>query len=432
MSRNVVAVGTQWGDEGKGKVVDLLTERADVVVRFQGGHNAGHTLVIGGETTVLHVVPSGILHPDVECIIGNGVVLEPDTFLAEVGRLERAGHQVQGRLFVSHACPLILPYHHQLDQARERVRGRSKLGTTGCGIGPAYEDKVGRRAIRVVDLFQREALAAKLGEALDYHNFVLKHYFDAATFDFQKTFTHLLELGSALACYVDDTVQRLHTHSREGKAILFEGAQGTWLDIDHGTYPYVTSSSTVAGATCTGCGIGPGKLGPILGIAKAYTTRVGAGPFPTELQDEEGCYLAQRGNEYGATTGRARRCGWLDTVALRRAVLLNGIDHLCVTKLDVLDGLERIRICTGYWLDGEVYSVPPTSAEALSVCEPIYEELPGWSESTTGVAVQDALPPAANTYLDRICELTGTSLAMVSTGPERLQNIMLKNPFRDN
>ncbi|MFP4614688.1 MAG: adenylosuccinate synthase [Thiohalorhabdus sp.] len=431
MDRNVLVVGTQWGDEGKGKIVDLLTEQADVVVRFQGGHNAGHTLVIGGEKTVLHLIPSGILHPGVECLIGNGVVLEPEAFLAEVEQLEQAGQDVRGRLYVSNACPLILPHHHLLDQARERARGSQKIGTTGRGIGPAYEDKVARRAIRVADLFHREVLAAKLGEALDYHNFVLEHYFRAETVDFQKALGRLVELAERLAPFVDDTVERLEGHRAAGKRILFEGAQGTWLDVDHGTYPFVTSSNTVAGGASPGAGVGPSALGTVVGVTKAYTTRVGEGPFPTELDDEDAEHIAARGGEFGATTGRARRCGWFDAVALRRSVAVNGVHQLCVTKLDVLDGLDRIRVCTGYRCNGTVQSTPPVGAEALSECEPVYEDLPGWSGSTSGVRTLEELPQAARDYLYRLSELTGVPMVMISTGPERDETIVLEHPFGD-
>jgi adenylosuccinate synthase len=431
MEKNVLIVGTQWGDEGKGKIVDLLTEKADVVVRFQGGHNAGHTLVIGGEKTVLHLIPSGILHPAVECLIGNGVVLEPEALLEEVDQLEAAGHEVRGRLFVSSACPLILPYHHMLDEAREAARGSQKIGTTGRGIGPAYEDKVARRAIRVADLYHREVLAAKLGEALDYHNFVLGKFFGAETADFQATLERMRGLAERLRPFVADTVDRLESHRQAGKRILFEGAQGTWLDVDHGTYPYVTSSNTVAGAASPGAGIGPSGLGTVVGVTKAYTTRVGAGPFPTELDDEDAEHLATRGGEFGATTGRARRCGWFDAVALRRSVILNGVHQLCVTKLDVLDGLDRIQVCTGYHCNGEYQSTPPVGAEELSTCEPVYEELPGWGESTSGARSLAELPANAQAYLDRLAELTGVPIAMISTGPDREETILLDDPFAE-
>ena len=429
MAGHALIVGTQWGDEGKGKIVDLLTEQAEVVARFQGGHNAGHTLVIGGDTTVLHLIPSGILHPGVECLIGNGVVLEPEAFLEEVDQLASAGHTLAGRLFVSEACPLILPHHHLLDEAREGASGSQKIGTTGRGIGPAYEDKVARRAIRVGDLFQRDVLAAKLGVVLDYHNFVLGHYFRVGTVGFQETLERLVALGERLQPYVADTVKRLHEHKAAGRSILFEGAQGTWLDVDHGTYPYVTSSNTVAGAASAGTGMGPQDLGTVVGVTKAYTTRVGQGPFPTELDDQAAEHLAQRGGEYGATTGRPRRCGWFDAVALGRSVAVNGVDHLCVTKLDVLDGLDTIRICTGYRCNGEDHTVPPAGAEALSACEPVYEELPGWTAATSGIRSWEALPAAARAYLQRLSELTGVPLGLVSTGPDRDDTITLREPF---
>ncbi len=431
MGQSVLIVGTQWGDEGKGKIVDLLTERADIVVRFQGGHNAGHTLVIGGKTTVLHLIPSGILHAGVECLIGNGVAIEPEAFLDEVARLEAAGQEVRGRLFVSSACPLILPYHHRLDNAREAARGSQKLGTTGRGIGPAYEDKVARRGIRAADLCHREVLAAKLGEALDYHNFVLERFFRSEPVAFQATLNRLLELAEALAPFVDDTVERLANHRRLGRRILYEGAQGTWLDVDHGTYPYVTSSNTIAGAASVGAGVGPEALETVVGVTKAYTTRVGSGPFPTELHDKDGEHLAFRGGEFGATTGRARRCGWFDAVALRRSVILNGIHQLSVTKLDVLDGLAKIRICTGYRCNGRIQRTPPTGAEGLSGCEPIYEEMPGWAESTSGLRSQEELPGNAQSYLNRLAELTGVPIGVISTGPEREETISLRDPFAE-
>ncbi len=385
--------------------------------------------MIGDEKTVLHLIPSGILHPRVECLIGNGVVLEPEAFLEEVAQLESAGHDVRGRLFVSSACPLILPHHHLLDRAREVAKGKQKIGTTGRGIGPAYEDKVARRAVRVADLYHREVLAAKLGEALDYHNFVLTSFFRTEPVDFQKTLDRLVEVAERLSPFVDDTVERLAGHRRAGRRILLEGAQGTWLDIDHGTYPFVTSSNTVAGAASAGAGIGPSELGTVVGVTKAYTTRVGAGPFPTELNDEDAEHMATRGGEFGATTGRARRCGWFDAVALRRSVVLNGIHQLCVTKLDVLDGLDRIRVCTGYRCNGELQSTPPVGAEELSSCEPVYEELPGWTEITSGACSRADLPEAANAYLDWLSELTGVPVTMISTGPDRGETILLEDPF---
>ncbi|MEW6613196.1 MAG: adenylosuccinate synthase [Pseudomonadota bacterium] len=429
MSKNVVVIGTQWGDEGKGKIVDWLTERCDAVVRFQGGHNAGHTLVIEGKKTVLHLIPSGILRPGVECVIGNGVVLDPQALIKELDMLKAAGVDAEARLRISDACPLILPYHRELDLARERAKGEAKIGTTGRGIGPAYEDKVARRAIRVSDIFFRERFAAKLAEVLDYHNFVLEHYFKAPRLDFQQIFDQTLALSERLAPMVTNVPARLHQLSQQGATILFEGAQGTLLDVDHGTYPFVTSSNTIAGAACTGSGVGPGQLHYVLGITKAYTTRVGSGPFPTELFDDTGAYLAERGAEFGSTTGRARRCGWFDAVALRAACQLNGVSGLCITKLDVLDGLASIRLGVGYRCDGVEKQELPVGAEAVSVCEPIYEEMPGWSESTQGVRSWDELPDNARAYLRRIEELTGFPIAMISTGPDRDETIVLRPLF---
>ncbi|WP_028990731.1 adenylosuccinate synthase [Thermithiobacillus tepidarius DSM 3134] len=429
MSKNVVVIGTQWGDEGKGKIVDWLTERCDAVVRFQGGHNAGHTLVIEGKKTVLHLIPSGILRPGVECVIGNGVVLDPQALIKELDMLKAAGVDAEARLRISDACPLILPYHRELDLARERAKGEAKIGTTGRGIGPAYEDKVARRAIRVSDIFFRERFAAKLAEVLDYHNFVLEHYFKAPRLDFQQIFDQTLALSERLAPMVTNVPARLHQLSQQGATILFEGAQGTLLDVDHGTYPFVTSSNTIAGAACTGSGVGPGQLRYVLGITKAYTTRVGSGPFPTELFDDTGAYLAERGAEFGSTTGRARRCGWFDAVALRAACQLNGVSGLCITKLDVLDGLASIRLGVGYRCDGVEKQELPVGAEAVSVCEPIYEEMPGWSESTQGVRSWDELPDNARAYLRRIEELTGFPIAMISTGPDRDETIVLRPLF---
>ncbi|MEW5790366.1 MAG: adenylosuccinate synthase [Pseudomonadota bacterium] len=429
MSKNVVVIGTQWGDEGKGKIVDWLTERCDAVVRFQGGHNAGHTLVIEGKKTVLHLIPSGILRPGVECIIGNGVVLDPQALIKELDMLKAAGVDAEARLRISDACPLILPYHRELDLARERAKGEAKIGTTGRGIGPAYEDKVARRAIRVSDIFFRERFAAKLAEVLDYHNFVLEHYFKAPRLDFQQIFDQTLALSERLAPMVTNVPARLHQLSQQGATILFEGAQGTLLDVDHGTYPFVTSSNTIAGAACTGSGVGPGQLHYVLGITKAYTTRVGSGPFPTELFDDTGAYLAERGAEFGSTTGRARRCGWFDAVALRAACQLNGVSGLCITKLDVLDGLASIRLGVGYRCDGVEKQELPVGAEAVSVCEPIYEEMPGWNESTQGVRSWDELPDNARAYLRRIEELIGFPIAMISTGPDRDETIVLRPLF---
>ncbi len=429
MARHVVIVGTQWGDEGKGKVVDMLTERASAVVRFQGGHNAGHTLVIGGEKTVLHLIPSGILREGVQCLIGNGVVLSPEALVEEIAMLEARGVPARERLRISEACPLILPYHVALDHARERARGRAAIGTTGRGIGPAYEDKVARRALRVGDLLHRERFAAKLGEVLDYHNFALQRYFHADPIDFQEVLERTLALGETLIPLIADIPAILDHLARGGKGVLFEGAQGTLLDIDHGTYPYVTSSNTTAGGACTGSGIGPLRIDYVLGITKAYTTRVGAGPFPTELSDETGALLARRGHEFGATTGRPRRCGWFDVVALRRAAILNSLTGLCITKLDVLDGLDALNLCVGYRCDGKVRDTLPVGAEALEACEPVYETLPGWKASTQGIRDYDALPREARHYLERIEALVGVPIDIISTGAERSDTIVRRHPF---
>ncbi len=429
MGKNVVVIGAQWGDEGKGKVVDLLTENAAAVVRFQGGHNAGHTLVIGGQKTVLHLIPSGILREGVDCLIGNGVVLSPAALLTEIDALERRGVAVMERLRISEACPLILPYHVALDQAREKARGARAIGTTGRGIGPAYEDKVARRAVRLADLFHRERFAAKLGEVLDFHNFVLQRYFQTEPVDFQQVLDETLAMGERLRRLMADVTGLLDAHRRRGDNVLFEGAQGAMLDIDHGTYPYVTSSNTTAGGAATGTGLGPRYLDYILGITKAYTTRVGGGPFPTELFDETGEYLAERGHEFGSTTGRRRRCGWFDAVALRRSILNNSVSGLCVTKLDVLDGLDSIQMCVGYQCETERLDNAPLGAEALAACKPIYEEMPGWRASTLGVRRYEDLPAAARAYLRRIEELAGTPIDIISTGPDRADTIMLRDPF---
>ncbi|PTQ83413.1 adenylosuccinate synthetase [Nitrosospira multiformis] len=434
MSKNVVVIGTQWGDEGKGKIVDWLTDQAQGVVRFQGGHNAGHTLVIGGTQTVLHLIPSGILRKDVACYIGNGVVVSPQALLDEVGMLERAGIDVLNRLRISEACPLILPCHVALDNAREIARGLGKIGTTGRGIGPAYEDKVARRAVRLQDLFHRDRFAAKLGEILDYHNFVLKNYFQSPVVDFQQTMDETLSLVERIRPMVADVPRLLFEANRAGANLLFEGAQGALLDIDHGTYPFVTSSNCIAGAATTGSGIGPQMLHYVLGITKAYTTRVGAGPFPTELDDEVGRHLARRGNEFGATTGRPRRCGWFDAAALKRSIQINGVSGLCVTKLDVMDGVETLRLGVGYKLTGngeeEKFSgIMPVGAEELASCEPVYEEMPGWSGSTVGIRNFEQLPMAARNYLKRMEEVCEVSIDIISTGPDREETIVLRHPF---
>jgi adenylosuccinate synthase len=427
--RNVVVIGAQWGDEGKGKIVDLLTNRVGGVVRFQGGHNAGHTLVINGRKTVLRLIPSGILHDDVTCFIGNGVVLSPKALFEEMDELQRAGIDVPKKLRISEACPLILPHHIALDKAREEAAGAAKIGTTGRGIGPAYEDKVARRAIRVQDLFARERFAAKLGEVLDYHNFVLRNYFKAPVVDFQQTLDESLQLAERLRPMVADVSAEVNAMIRAGKRLLFEGAQAALLDIDHGTYPFVTSSNCIAGQASAGVGVGPQQLQYVLGVAKAYATRVGSGPFPTELDDEVGEYLRVRGNEYGSVTGRPRRCGWFDAASLRRAVEINGISGLCVTKLDVLDGLDTVRVAVGYKVRGERRDLLPVGADALSICAPIYEEHPGWKESTAGVKTFDELPKNAQAYLRRLEVLVGAPIAIISTGPDRLETIVLKHPF---
>jgi len=429
MGKNVVVIGTQWGDEGKGKVVDLLTDRTAAVVRFQGGHNAGHTLVIGGAKTVLHLIPSGILRDGVQCMIGNGVVLAPGALLEELQMLEQGGVPARERLKISEACPLILPYHVALDQAREKARGKAAIGTTGRGIGPAYEDKVARRALRLSDVFHRERFAAKLGEVMDYHNFVLKNYFKSDTVDFQQVLDEALAVAEQLQPMVADVPELLAQYRQRGDSVLFEGAQGALLDIDHGTYPYVTSSNTTAGGASTGSGIGPCNLDYVLGITKAYTTRVGAGPFPTELLDAMGEHLARRGHEFGSTTGRARRCGWFDAVALRRSIELNSVSGLCITKLDVLDGLDTIRLCVGYRCDGQERDTPPVGAEAFASCEPMYVDVPGWKESTVGVKCYDDLSANARNYLTRIEEITGTPVDIISTGPDRAETIILRHPF---
>ncbi len=430
MGKSVVVLGSQWGDEGKGKVVDLLTENVGAVVRFQGGHNAGHTLVIDGEKTVLHLIPSGILREGTRCLIGNGVVLAPDALIEEIESLESRGVPASDRLMLSEACPLILPHHVALDKAREHARGEQKIGTTGRGIGPAYEDKVARRGIRLEDIFHRERLAAKLGEVLDYHNFVLRRYFGAEPIDFQQTLDRLLAQAEILAPMVGDVPGTLARMRAEGVNLMFEGAQGTLLDIDHGTYPYVTSSNTTAGGASTGSGVGPLELDYVLGITKAYTTRVGGGPFPTELENEIGERLAKRGHEFGSTTGRARRCGWFDAVALRRAVQINSLSGLCLTKLDVLDGMETVQICIGYEIDGQRIESAPFSADTYSRCVPVYESMPGWQESTVGVKDIDGLPQAARDYIRRIEELTGTPVDLISTGPDREETIVLRDPYK--
>jgi adenylosuccinate synthase len=429
MSKNLVVIGAQWGDEGKGKIVDLLTERVGAVARFQGGHNAGHTLVIDGAKTVLSLIPSGVLHPGVECLIGNGVVLSLEALFREADMLSQRGIPVYERLRISPNCALILPSHVALDRARERAQGANAIGTTGRGIGPAYEDKVARRAVRLTDLLHRERLAARLGEVLDYHNFVLSRYFSAETIDFQRTLDDLLAQVERVTPLICDVSVRLRDHMRRGANIMFEGAQGALLDIDVGTYPFVTSSNTIAGEAAVGTGLGPRDINAVLGIVKAYTTRVGAGPFPTELFDQTGEHLSRVGHEFGAVTGRPRRCGWFDAVALRRAVLHNSISSLGVTKLDVLDGLDTLRICTGYRIDGEIRDEPPLLPHRFCECDPVYEEHPGWSEPTHAITDFAKLPVNARKYLARMQELAAVPIDIVSTGPDRAETIVLRHPY---
>ena len=429
MGRNVVILGSQWGDEGKGKIVDLLTDKASVVARFQGGHNAGHTLVIDGKKTALHLIPSGILREHVNCVIGNGVVVAPDALIKEVTMLEERGIKVRDRLKVSGSCPLILPYHIALDQAREAARGNAKIGTTGRGIGPAYEDKVARRGLRVSDFANMERFAVKLKEVLDYHNFSLTKYYGVAAVDFEKTLALVKEWAAFLLPMKADVTKLLHDAREAGENILFEGAQGSLLDIDHGTYPFVTSSNTTAGSTATGTGFGPLYLDYVLGITKAYTTRVGAGPFPTELHCDIGRYLGEKGHEFGTTTGRERRCGWFDAVALRQAVRVNSISGICLTKLDVLDGLEEIKICIGYVdADGRDAGMPMHADDFASI-KPVYETMPGWTDVTVGAQRLEDLPQAAKSYINRIEELTGAPVDIVSTGPDRVETIVLRHAF---
>ncbi len=431
MARNVVVIGTQWGDEGKGKIVDWLTDEVAAVVRFQGGHNAGHTLVVNGKKTILRLIPSGILHPQVTCYIGNGVVLSPSALLQEIDELAVAGVDVMSRMRISEACPLILPYHVAIDQARELALGLGKLGTTGRGIGPCYEDKVARRAIRLHDIYFPERFKEKLIEVLDYHNFVLKHYLKAETVSVDSVFEATLKMGERLKPMIADVSADLNRLMAEGKSLLFEGAQAALLDVDHGTYPYVTSSNCLAGQASAGAGVGPQALNYVLGITKAYATRVGSGPFPTELENDIGERLRKRGNEFGSVTGRPRRCGWFDAAALKRAAQINGLSGLCITKLDVLDGLETLRICTGYKIDGRVTDILPYGADSIAHCEPIFEDHAGWSESTYGVKAWDGLPKNAQTYLKRIEQLVGTPIDLVSTGPDREETVVVKHPFRD-
>ena len=435
--RNVVVVGTQWGDEGKGKVVDWLTDHAQGVVRFQGGHNAGHTLVIKGRKTALQLIPSGVMREGVACYIGNGVVIDPVHLLSEIERLEAIGVDVRSRLFISESCPLILPFHVEVDRAREALRessGTGKIGTTGKGIGPAYEDKVARRALRVQDLKHPERFARKLADLLALHNVALSGYLGSTALEFQPIFDQAMRVAQQLSPMFADVGYALHQSHLKGDRLLFEGAQGTLLDIDHGTYPYVTSSNCVAGNAAAGAGVGPQMLHYRLGITKAYTTRVGSGPFPTELPIDQpgtvGHHLSTVGQERGTVTGRARRCGWLDAAALRRAMIINGISGLCITKLAVLDGLQAVQVCTGYRLDGQVVDILPLDADDIARCEPIYETFEGWSQTTAGVTNWDDLPDRARHYLLRVQEMIGVPIDMVSTGPDRDHTIVLRHPFQ--
>ncbi|WP_027158382.1 adenylosuccinate synthase [Methylobacter luteus] len=429
MGKNVVVIGTQWGDEGKGKLVDLLTDQAEAVVRFQGGHNAGHTLVIRGEKTVLHLIPSGILRDDVQCMIGNGVVLSPNALMEEIELLEKAGIPVRNRLLISEACTLILPVHVAIDQAREKARGSKAIGTTGRGIGPAYEDKAARRGLRAGDLRNPKRFAEKLKELVEYHNFMLTNYYHADAVDYQQTLDEALKLGEQIKPMLADVGEELYKYQAEGKNLLFEGAQGALLDIDHGTFPYVTSSNTTAGGAATGTGIGPLDLHYVLGITKAYSTRVGNGPFPTELHDDNGDHLGTKGHEFGATTGRKRRTGWFDAVSMRKSAKMNSLSGICLTKLDVLDGLEKVGICTAYKLNGKITETAPLGADQYEECHAIIEEMPGWSETTAGITDFNALPENAKAYIRKIEELIGVKVAILSTGPDREETIILEHPF---
>ena len=429
MGKNVVIIGTQWGDEGKGKLVDLLTDQADAVVRFQGGHNAGHTLVINGKKTVLHVIPSGVLRENVECMIGNGVVLSLEALLKEIESLEKVGVPVRNRLRISEACSLILPIHVAIDQAREIHRGYNAIGTTGRGIGPAYEDKIARRGLRAGDLVNTEKFSHRLEELVEYHNFILTHYYKAEPLDYQQMLDNTLKLAEQVIPMLTDVGEELKNAQVSGKNILFEGAQGALLDIDHGTYPYVTSSSTTAGGASTGTGVGPLDIDYILGVTKAYSTRVGNGPFPTELDDEYGRHLGEKGHEFGATTGRQRRTGWFDAVSMRKCVHMNSLSSICLTKLDVLDGLDKIGICTAYKINGTLTEIAPLGADKYEDSEAIIEEIPGWTETTAGITDIDQLPANAIAYIERIEQLLEIKISILSTGPDRDETIILENPF---
>ncbi len=429
MGKNVIVIGTQWGDEGKGKLVDLLTEQAQAVVRFQGGHNAGHTLVIKGQKTVLHLIPSGILRDNVQCLIGNGVVLSPEALLHEIAFLEEAGVNIRSRLLISEACTLILPVHIAVDQAREKARGDKAIGTTGRGIGPAYEDKAARRGLRAGDLRDAKGFAEKLSELVDYHNFLLTNYYQAQPVDYQQILDTALIHAEAIKPMLCDVSEALYQHQANGSNILFEGAQGALLDIDHGTFPYVTSSNTTAGGAATGSGFGLLDFDYVLGITKAYSTRVGNGPFPSELNNDIGERICAQGFEYGATTGRKRRTGWFDAVAMRKSVKLNSVSGICLTKLDVLDGLEKVGICTAYDINGQITEVAPLGADQYAQCQPIIEEMPGWSETTAGITDFAALPENAKAYVKRIEQLIGVKITVLSTGPDRDETIVLEHPF---
>ncbi len=429
MGKNVVVIGTQWGDEGKGKLVDLLTDQAEAVVRFQGGHNAGHTLVINGETTILHLIPSGVLRKEVQCMIGNGVVLSLEALIEEIETLERAGIPVRNRLKISEACTLILPIHIAIDKAREIARGKKAIGTTGRGIGPAYEDKVARRGLRAGDLLNPEEFALRLKALADYHNFMLANYYKVEIIDYQEMLDTTLKLAEQIRPMLTDVGEELQNYLRDNKNILFEGAQGALLDIDHGTYPYVTSSNTTAGGAATGTGIGPLDLDYVLGITKAYSTRVGNGPFPTELFDDYGEHLGVKGHEFGATTGRKRRTGWFDAVSMRKSAQMNSLSGICLTKLDVLDGLDKIGICTAYKINGKLTEIAPLGADQYDACEVVIEEMPGWTDTTAGITDFDKLPANAKAYIERIEQLVGIKIAILSTGPDRDETIMITNPF---
>jgi len=437
MAKNVVIIGTQWGDEGKGKIVDLITDKVSSVVRFQGGHNAGHTLVINGNKTVLHLIPSGIFRNNVECLIGHGVVLSMSALIKEIGELEKSGVEVESRLKISPGCPLILPYHIALDNAREEHRGAAAIGTTGNGIGPTYEDKVARRGLRVGDLLDETLFSEKLKQVMEYHNFTLKNYYNQEVIDYQKTLDEAISQASIVKPMVVDVAEEIHARMSNGENILFEGAQGALLDIDQGTYPFVTSSNTTSGGAVTGSGIGVRDIDYVLGIVKAYTTRVGGGPFPTELKydvntdvgDPVGRELCSKGHEFGATTGRQRRCGWLDLVILNRSFKLNAVSGICLTKLDVLDGLDSIKICVAYEINGERTSTPPFSAEGYELAKPVYIEMPGWNCSTIGTRTFEELPIEAQNYIRKIEELSQLPVDILSTGPDRDETLIIQNPF---